>query len=207
MKKLSDARLKRFIRFDRYFEKLRVKGFDKSIRNQFRIPLDGFKTPQDSEKWQKENLWFNPEKKREWDKALEQVLRENCLDRQYLSNLEMFILMDFIGSYDFSQPAISKERGEDQYLRNKAIYWLSQKKDPQTGRKIKAKKVAEIFQPGHDEDGKPLPESEQEKMPQYKFFNTDPKVNKWNKRYGLNEKKDPGLAVRRIVSKHRKSLS
>lgn len=202
-----------YIRLDQYFEKLRVRNRHKTRRKDFDIPEEkAWDTIQEMEKWE-EALWKNPDRKREWDEMIAATLNEIGLPESYRRNLEQFLTLDFNGAYDANLPGLPRFRGEDKYLRNKRIFELSLIVDPKTCKKIKAKEVAKRFQPWHaDKERDPELELTKKEYEEYEIymkrhFSTDRKVSEWYRDYGLYEKKDPGLAVRRILSEHKKNFS
>lgn len=200
------------ILLDQYFEKLRVSCKHKFQRGRFGIPENGWETIEELKQWEKE-LWSSQDRKKDWDEIISATLKEIGLynkeideyQQKYRKNLELFITLDFNGVYDANLPGLPRFRGEDKYLRNKRLFELSLIVYPKTGKKIKAKEVARRFQPGFTSDGEQM--SDLSLAYVHRNFKSERKVNKWYREYGLYEKVDPGAAVRKIISRHKKKFS
>lgn len=199
----KEERKRRFVRLDHYFEKPRVTGKDVKIRRKFGIPDSGFKNVEELHIWE-EKFFENKEDSEKWRATIKQIASWIELPKEYFHNLEMYIQLNFNGAYQMNQEGLSRKRIEDNYLRNKAIFSISKIVDSKTGKKLKADEVARRFQPGFDEAGNMWPADMYEQI--MKNF-SGRKEDKWHNKYGFHEKKDPGAAVRKIISRHKKNFS
>lgn len=137
-------------------------------------------------RWQKDNLWSNRDNQEKWQKTLQRGLKLAKLPKDYISNIEMLVALDFLGVWDVNQPGISHHRTDRSYLKAKKLTEFY-KGNTSTGKKRTAGGVAEAYQPN--------PESPRWKSPE--------KYDEWQDKYGLTS----GELVRKIISRHRKRYS
>lgn len=176
--------LTRYLRFDHHVQKLRLSGKLAEIREQFKIPPDGFRSLLEKEEWEERTLWFSKSSKKAWERVIAEALKIAELPDTYYKNIEILITLDFDGGYDMEQPGIPHHRTDVNFLRAKKLIELSQKTDPKTHKKIEASKVAELYQP--DPNTTPLKDYD-------RFINSKLSVQ-------------TGDQVRKIISKYKKRV-
>jgi len=211
MKKCMEEATKRFIRLDHYFEKLRVVSRHIEIRKLFDIPIKGYETVAEMLCWQI-RLYTNREKTKEWETVLKNTAKSIGLPENYISNLEIFLLLAFNGAYPIKQEELSRTRREDKYLRSKKLLELNSSINSSTGKKKTAAEVADEYDPlAQLADREKYIQFGKKKMLMYEFDDNNSveklwpvkEHNQWLDRYGLFT----GDQVRKIISRHKKRYS
>lgn len=194
MKKINKnrKRITEFIRLDKHLQKLTLNSYIFNVRKRLGWPGEGFKTVEDYEEWQIKNIFADKTKYDEWENiiiyATAKIAKLTHKDKNgnltYKSNVELFIALNFPGGYSEGQPGIPHHRSDLNYIRARKITQLYDSINPNTGKKISAKEVAEAYQP------------DREKI-------SAKKHDSFIDRYGVGS----ANAVRKIVSKYKKEIS
>lgn len=182
---LRKERDRRFIRFDKHIQRLRLSSFLNDARDELGIPENGFHHIDDLLIWQEQTFSDRclTDKWRNW---MEKGLRLAKLPDWCLANIDQLVTLNSSGGYEVSQPGIPHRRTDKSYYRARKLWELSQAIDPETGKKLDPSGAAKTYDPENGKIGR-----------EWKTW----EIYDWHDKFVVN-----GGQARKIISKWKKQI-